>query len=110
VFRVLFDPITRRKNQYIVLDGAENEQIYNTFVYGCANFLVCEDSAALAVNIGSDNIGDHEPQIVMNSGEMTVINAMRYNGVSVRHDGGMLALYNRLTIWDKTEPVYRRKK
>ena len=110
VFRDLFDPITRRNNRYIIADGADGETVFNTFVYGCANMLVCRDASVLAVNIGSDNIGDKTPQLVIESGEMTVINSMRYNGVSFSHEAGRAALYNRITIWDKTEAIYLEQK
>jgi len=110
VFRDLFDPITRRYNRYIIADGADGETIFNTFVYGCANMLVCRDASVLAINIGSDNIGDTQPQLVLESGEMTVVNSMRYNGISFSHEAGRAALYNRITIWDKTEPIYLEQK
>jgi len=103
IWNELFNPITRSQNQYIIAEGAKGQQIYNTFIYGCANMLVCKDSTLLAVNIGSDNIGNNSPQLVCDSGEMTVINAMRYNGISYKHTDGVLRLYNRLTINDKTE-------
>lgn len=110
IFHGLFDPITRRTNSYIIADGAEEETVFNTFVYGCASMLVCRDSSVLAVNIGSDNIGDDKPQLIIDGGEMTVINSMRYNGVSFSHQSGSAVLYNRLTIWDKTEPIYHETK
>jgi hypothetical protein len=111
VFKKLFDPITRRKNEFIIAHGAVGEQIFNTFVYGCASMIVCEaDSSVLAVNIGSDNIGTSAPQIKMMDGELTVINSMRYNGRSYVHSGGSLSLYNRLTILNKNEPLYSESK
>lgn len=105
VFTKLFDPITRCSNKYIIAENAENETVYNTFVYGCANMLVCRDSSVLAVNIGSDNIGDSTPQLVIDGGALTVVNSMRYNGISYTHSSGTAALYNRITIWDKNEPI-----
>ncbi len=105
VFNKLFDPITRRKNKYIIAENAENETVYNTFVYGCANMLVCRDSSVLAVNIGSDNIGDKAPQLVIDGGALTVVNSMRYNGISFSHTSGTVSLYNRITIGLKKEPI-----
>ena len=110
IFNGLFNPITRVENKFIIVRDAEGQQIYNTFVYGCANMIVCEDSGVLAVNIGSDNIGSRMAQLVMHSGEMTVINAMRYNGISYEHYGGTLRLYNRLTIENKKEQTYIEQK
>jgi hypothetical protein len=110
VFTDLFDPITRQKNLYIVLEGATDQQIYNTFVYGCATMITCNDSTALVVNVGSDNIGRKTPQMIMNSGKMVIINSMRYNGTSYSHNGGTLEMYNRLTINDKHEATYNQSK
>ncbi len=99
----LFDPILRQQSKYILLDGATDQQIYNTFAYGCATLITCNNSTALVANIGSDNIGATTAQLVMNSGKMTVVNSMRWNGHSYDHNGGTLAMYNRLTINDKNE-------
>lgn len=99
----LFHPITRVDNQYVVLQNADGQQVYNCFIYGCANMIVCNDSEAVVANIGSDNIGNGCAQTVCNGGELTVINAMRYNGVSYSKSGGVLRLYNRLTINHKDE-------
>ena len=110
LFIHLYDPITRKRNQYIVLEGATDQQIYNTFVYGCANMIVCNDSTALVVNIGSDNIGDSTYKMIMNSGKMVVINSMRWNGKSYQHNGGVLEMYNRITINIKDEATYIRSK
>ncbi len=101
IWTELFNPITRASNQYIILDGAENETVFNTFIYGPNNMIVCKSSAAIAANVGSDNIGG--AQIVCESGDLTVINSMRYNGSSYKHTGGILRLFNRLTINLKTE-------
>ena len=101
IWEELFNPITRAKNRYIILDGAENQQIYNTFIYGACNMIECNNSTVLACNIGSDNLGSSK--LVMNGGEMTVINSMRYNGSSYKYTDGVLSIYNRLTINNKTE-------
>ncbi len=104
IWAQLFDPITRLENQYIIVEGATDQLIYNTFIYGCANMIVNRDSTGtLAVNIGSDNIGSNAAQILMESGSMVVINSMRYNGRSFDYIDGELELYNRITINDKNE-------
>jgi hypothetical protein len=72
--------------------------------------ITCNDSTALVVNVGSDNIGRKTPQMVMNSGKMVIINSMRYNGTSYSHNGGTLEMYNRLTINDKHEATYNQSK
>ena len=110
VFTDLFDPITRPNTKYIVLEGAADQQVYNTFAYGVANMIVCNDSTALVVNIGSDNLGTKKAQIVMNSGKLVTINSMRWNGTSYEHNGGTLEMYNRLTINIKDEETYNKTK
>jgi len=111
LFTDLYDPITRQTTQYIIVDGATDQLIYNTFIYGCANMLINRNSeGTLAVNIGADNIGSAEPFLIMENGSMTVINAMRYNGLPLLYEDGSLALYNRITINlqnEKTE-IYPR--
>ena len=107
IFTALFDPITRQRNQYIILDGATDQQIYNTFVYGCANMIINRGAVGtVAINIGSDNIGSSTHQLVMESGSMVVINDMRYNGISFDYQGGELQLHNRITIEKKGEKSY----
>ncbi len=106
IWQDLFDPTLRRECRYIILECAEGETVYNTFAYGCANFLICEGSTVKAFNIGADNLGAECAQIVMNGGALTVVNAMRYNGYSFDHVKGRLEIYNRLTIEDKSEKTY----
>ncbi|MBQ7338121.1 MAG: hypothetical protein IJW40_06675 [Clostridia bacterium] len=104
IWAELFDPITRLYNNYIIVDGATDQLIYNTFIYGCASMVINRNSEdTLAVNIGSDNIGSKTAQIVMESGSLVVINSMRYNGHSYDYEDGELELYNRITINDKNE-------
>lgn len=106
IWNELFDPITRQYNKYIILDGATDQQVYNSFIYGCANLVVCNNSTAVVANVGSDNIGKNAFQLVMNSGKLVVINSMRYNGKSIEHKGGTFEVYNRITINNKGEDTY----
>ena len=111
VFEKLFDPITRLYCTYIRVADGSDEKIYNTFAYGVATFAVNDGATdTLLVNIGSDNIGKNTAQTVVKSGSLAGINLMRYNGHSYDHDGGKLALYNRLTINSaKEETVIKTK-
>lgn len=102
IFTDLFDPVLRKYCNYIIVENATNQLIYNTFCYGCAVFAVNNDSEnTLLVNIGSDNIGS--VQLIANSGSLAEINAMRYNGESYQNNGASIELYNRLTINEKEE-------
>ena len=104
IWNQLFDPITRRKNNYIHIENAHGQLVYNTFSYGCADMVVNTDSEdTLLVNIGCDNIGNNASQVVGIGGSIVVINSMRYNGSSYDHKSGHMELYNRITINDKDE-------
>ena len=98
----LFDIITRRKCQYIIINEGDGETIYNTFAYGVMDLVVnsCGTNARV-VSVGGDNIGRR--LITQSDGSMTVLGSMRYNGKSYEHTKGTLNLYARLTINDKEE-------
>ncbi len=102
IFVELFDPYLRRLSMYIITENAQNQTIYNTFAYGCSTLITMKNTdGAKIVNIGCDNIGGY--QIHLESGNATAVNTMRYNGLSYRSENGLLGLYNRLTINDKSE-------
>jgi len=104
VFADLFNIYLRFECDYIIVDGAENQTVYNTFVYGAATFLIHRGSKnTLLINVGSDNLGEGMPQIIHEDGSMTAVNVMRWNGDSYEHAEGELRLFNRLTIGNKTE-------
>lgn len=95
LFPILFDRILRRYGAYITIDGGEDITISNTFCYGIAKFLYCKSgSGIVGVNLGADNIGMKYALVMLDEGDMTVINLMRYNGKSIKHEGGHLKLYN----------------
>lgn len=97
--------VGRAYNSCIIVDGAENESIINSFAYGVRNLIYAKNSNnTLAVNIGADNIGRKTPQLLLEGGSFTAVNVLRYNGTSCEYSKGTaLQLYNRLTINDKTE-------
>ncbi len=111
LFPILFDRILRRYGAYITIDSGEDITISNTFCYGIAKFLYCKSgSGIVGVNLGADNIGMKYALVMLDEGDMTVINLMRYNGKSIKHEGGHLKLYNRITINDKSEATYDEAK
>jgi len=104
VFTDLFNLHTRFECDYIIVDGAENQTVLNTFIYGGASFLINRASEnTLLINVGSDNLGEGMAQLMHEDGSMTAVNVMRWNGVSYEYGEGSLKLMNRLTIGDKTE-------
>lgn len=107
LFPLLFDKILRREGAYITIDGGEDITISNTFCYGTAKFLYCNSGKnIIGINLGADNIGMKYALVTLNEGDLTVINIMRYNGKSIKQQGGHLKIYNRITINDKTEATY----
>ena len=107
IWAVLFDPITRAYNQYIVLTEGEGEVVFNTFIYGPNSFVTNEGMEdAVIVSIGADNIGG--TLIVSKSGSMDILGAMRYNGDSIDYQGGTLGVFTRLSINDKKETPFNR--
>ncbi len=98
-YALLTNPITRRYTQHIIVDGATNQLVHNSFGFGCKNLLVNKNSEnTLAVNIGSDNLNALSAQLVNDNSSMVVINTMRFNGHSYDNINGDLKLYNRITV------------
>jgi hypothetical protein len=87
---------------YLILRGAKNQTVYNTFAYGVGSLLRAEDCKGIFLcNLGADNIA--HPQMIYQNSEVHGVNIMRYNGSSYEIEGGRVSLYNRLTILDKHE-------
>jgi hypothetical protein len=97
--------VARDYNASIVVDDAENQIIFNCFSYGVRNLIHHIDSKnTLAVNIGADNIGDTSPQLLLEGGDFTGINILRFNGVSCEYEKGTkVRLYSRLGINERRE-------
>ena len=88
----------REHCEFIIVENATDQLIYQVFIYASKSLLVNRNSKnTLAVCIGADNVGRNSAMLVMDGGAMAVINAIRYNGYSYEHIGGTLKLYNRVT-------------
>jgi hypothetical protein len=96
--------ITQKTSEVIHLEDASGELIFNCFTYGAKSLVVSKNSRGVRiVNVGGGNIGG--PLLKVSGGNITAVNIQRYNGTSYEvMDGGVLGLYNRITIDDKTEP------
>ena len=99
-------PIERVCTDYITIEEGSGQQIVNCFIYGGKNYLVSNGAENLAViNPGADNLAD--PGIgnmfVMNGGSACIINALRYNGTSLKNKGCDLRLFNRMGINEADE-------
>ena len=103
--------VARDYNTTILVVNAEGQRIWSAFSYGVAHFIVAENSVdTLAVNIGTDNIGSETAQLVVRGGDFVGINILRFNGHSFNvEDGGVITLYTRLAIGDKTEETVKNQ-
>ena len=97
--------VARVYNATIIVDGAQNETIYNSFAYGVRHLIHQIDSKnTLAVNVGADNIGDNSPQLLLEGGSFVGVNILRYNGISCEYTSGTsVRLYARLGINERRE-------
>ena len=77
LFAYVFIPITRVRTEYISLKDCDNAVILQTFIYGGKSFLHAENSAVLAVNIGSDGSSHDAPTLKLSGGTLNVLNSMR---------------------------------
>lgn len=101
---LITEPIIRPNVQHLIVDKAENQQIIGVFAYAVHEFIINKDSEnTLAINVGTDWMAEDGVQLTQNGGSMTVINCMRCHGKSYECTDGKLAMYNRVTIDDKTE-------
>ena len=102
----VMNAVTRKDTDFIRLENAQGQTIYNTFAYGVKSLVVTSDSTdVLIANVGADNIGSGSPLLNTTGGSVTAINVMRYNGISYKNSGTQLKIYSRLTIGDKDEPA-----
>lgn len=92
-----------------IVEQAEGERIWNNFSFGVTHMIYAKNSCdTWAVNLGTDNINGATAQVVVDGGDYTAINVLRYNGHSFDLlGGGKITLYTRLAIWDKSEKTVK---
>lgn len=91
---IYYEDLARNHGDYLVLDNADGELVYNIAMFGAHDAVTNIDSTdSTVINVGTDYIKG--VQTVMRGGSLTVINAMRWSGTSFRHDSGLLRIYNR---------------
>jgi len=89
-----YGDITQNHCRLVILEDAAGELIYNVAMCGAYITLINDDSDdTLVINLSSDVSNGF--QTVMRGGSLTVVNAMRYGGQSIRHERGALRVYNR---------------
>ena len=106
LFPYIFETVTRVQTNYIKLNNAKNQTVFNCFAYGVKTLVNNTGSEnLLAFNIGADNLGG--TLFITKGGDARVINMMRWNGSSFTNDGTRLLMLNRLTIGNRTERTVR---
>lgn len=99
LFTGLFNPITRKKTIYIKMDQANTQTVLNTFAYGVKTFISSNNSTDVNIlNVGADNIGRNSPLLDTSGGSISVVNMMRYNGISFSNNKTDLSIINRISI------------
>ena len=107
-----YEYIARNSCDFLTLDNASGELVYNVATVAGHITLTNHDSAdSMVINLSSDYLS--EVQTVMDGGSLTVVNAMRWAGESFRHEKGFLRLFNRFEHCfssglqgDAIEPTY----
>ena len=89
-----YGPLARSATDYLILENASNELIWNIAMVCPHNMLTNNDSTnTTVINLSSDYM--EGTQMTMDGGSMTVVNAMRWGGLSFLHEKGILRIYNR---------------
>ncbi len=90
----LYGVVAREHSDFLILENATDELIWNVAMFGAHNMLANHSSNnTTVINLSSDYLKGI--QIIMDGGSMTVINAMRWDGKSFLHKKGILRIYNR---------------
>ncbi len=91
---VMNEDITRDYCDFLILENASEELVYNiAMVAGHITLTNNASTGSTVINLSSDYLST--AQTVMNGGSLTVVNAMRWAGVSFLHEKGILKIYNR---------------
>ncbi len=111
LFSLLIDPVLREKCQYIKIEDATDQLVYDSFAYGCKTLIVNVNSENTYLNnIGSDNLESTSPQLYVDGGSIMGVNIMRYNGYSNELVKGSLTLCNRIAIEEVGEKTIEKSK
>jgi hypothetical protein len=95
LFPQVIDGYTRKYADLITVDGARRLTILDAFGYGLHNGLVVNSGDVRVFNQGTDNLGTDGYTVKVASGDVTVVNLMRYNGAT---STGPVRLFNVMAI------------
>ncbi|MBQ8803078.1 MAG: hypothetical protein IJZ53_05565 [Tyzzerella sp.] len=111
MLNVYRDGLLRAYCDYIVVEDAINQLIFNTFAYGTKTGITNINSENTAlINYTNDWHGTTTPQFVIQGGSMTGVNLMRVKGYSFELEKGKIEFYNRLTSGEVGEKTVIREK
>ncbi|MBR5428464.1 MAG: hypothetical protein IK118_08960 [Clostridia bacterium] len=80
IFTLLFDPVLKQTCTYLAFDSCEDVTVFNTFIYGTKHYLSEKDTSILLVNIGCDGNNPAEPSLMLDGGNVVLLNSMRCDG------------------------------
>lgn len=104
IFEDLINPVLQRTTEYVIVEGATNQLIYDAFSYGSKTaFTNVNSENTLVNNFGTDGFTFEGILVEMKSGSVTGINMMRLGGNSYNYTSGSMKLYNRLTYREPKE-------
>ncbi len=107
---VIRDLVVRRHCTTFRLEGAENENLLNLFMYAPNHLLEARNSTGTLINVSSDFMYGYQ-LLANNKSELLVINSLRSCGGSVICDETSQArIYNRIAISYQTETDYDSEK
>ena len=96
------DNVGKFKNDYIVVEGGNAQQIVNSFVFCGKVFLTTRNAEnLLAVNACSDGLGSVYSEY--NGGSVTVLGATQTNGNKIRNNNCKLTVYNNMSLFPQDD-------
>ncbi len=105
-FTILCNDILREYCTPFRAEGAQGERMLNCFMYASRSLLVVEDSTdVMVLNCAIDTLKGDNPMFDVTSSELTVVNAMRIFGTSLRlTKDSTVVIYqrnDRNSVWER---------
>lgn len=105
------DELLRVSCDYIIIEDAENQLVFNTFAYGTKTGITNINSKDTALlNYTNDWHGTLTPQFIVQGGNMIGINLLRVKGYSYELEKGKIEFYNRLSEGEVGEKTIIKEK
>lgn len=94
---VLSEEILRPNSKYLIIEDAQDQQVFLTVCFGPKQFITNINSTnTLLSNVGSDAILASEYELTIDGGNVVGINVLRLGGYSYNLISGRVEFYNRI--------------